>query len=148
MAYKLSEAKDPLNIAEREYASRQNKIQFTAITSCIGVVAKKGAKLTGVHLSMLDDKDKYFGADPKNDVANVLKQLPNPADQVTIFGWIEDWRNAKHSNDTVAAAYLDLTGQLKGRVGKGLKLYHEGMRVDGTYSAEIDGDGILITKVV
>ena len=64
MPYELFPANDELKIAEQEYASGP-KIKFTAFTSCIGVIAKEGATLTGVHLVMVDRKDKYFGEDKK-----------------------------------------------------------------------------------
>lgn len=144
--YVLSETNNPLDIAEREYASAPKKIQFTAFTSCIGVVARKGDKLTGVHLSQVDNNDKYFGED-RNVVTSILNKLPNPADRVTIFGFVKSWRNSENTH--IKQAYGRLTGLLKERVGQGLEVYHEAEVVDdGAYSAEIGGlDGILI-KIV
>jgi len=138
MPYELFPANDELKIAEQEYASGP-KIKFTAFTSCIGVIAKEGATLTGVHLVMVDRKDKYFGEDKKNDVPLVITKLPKLADKITVFGWIDDWRNSP--NETVKTAFLELTGKLKDKVGKGVELYHQSMRKDGTYGAEIGNAG-------
>src|SRR5580700_7398398 len=46
--------------------------------TCIGVIAKEGGTLTGVHLVMVDRNDKYFGADAR-DVPSVISKLPASA---------------------------------------------------------------------
>ena len=134
MPYELIKGTDPRNIREQEYASSPT-IKFTAFTSCIGVIAKKGGTLTGVHLVMVDRNDKYFGADAR-DVPSVISKLPASADKITIFGWLEDWRNSP--NQTVKNAFAQLTGTLK---ANNVGLYHQSMREDGTYGAEIGKAG-------
>jgi len=44
MPYTLSKTADLMKIAEQEYGSGP-EIKFTAFTSCIGVLARKGARL-------------------------------------------------------------------------------------------------------
>jgi hypothetical protein len=82
MPYTITQATDPLNIKEQEYASGP-KIMFTKFTSCIGVIAKKGATLTAVHLVIIAKDESTFDA---NDVPAVLKLLGPAPDAVTIFG--------------------------------------------------------------
>ncbi|MBV8173758.1 MAG: hypothetical protein JO151_04230 [Verrucomicrobia bacterium] len=134
MPYELIKGTDPLKIQEQEYASGP-KIMFTAFTSCVGVIAKEGGTLTGVHLVMVDKNDEYFGADAR-DVPLVISKLPKSADKITIFGWLEDWRSSP--NQTVKKAFAQLTGTLK---EKNVGLYHQSMREDGTYGAEIGNAG-------
>ena len=69
----------------------------------------------------------------------VITKLPKLADKITVFGWIDDWRNSP--NETVKTAFLELTGKLKDKVGKGVELYHQSMRKDGTYGAKIGNAG-------
>ena len=146
--YTLSQTKDVLNIAEQQYASAKEKIQFTAFTSCIGVVAKNGGRLTGVHLVMIGKPpdDPLFGADA-TDVPRVI-ELVMPADAVVVFGGIPFWRDSE--SDVVKAAFQKLTAALSEKVGKskfwerGIKLYQQYNKREGKYAATIAGEGIIV----
>ena len=102
MPYTITEAADPLNIREAEFASA-TEIKFTTFTSCIGVIAKKGATLTAVHLVMLDKHDIKFTA---TDVSTVVDVLPGAPDAVTIIGHISLWEIPKNQ---LVAAFQKLT---------------------------------------
>jgi hypothetical protein len=145
MPYTIKETTNASKIEERECAS-DSEIKFSNFTSCIGVIARKGDKLTGVHLSVYDDQGNIFGEDAQ-DVDRVLKLvLPKPpqkADAVTVFGCIDFWRNSE--SDKVRAAFGKLTGTLKDKVGKDVELYHQSNKKDGEYGAKIGGTGIIIT---
>jgi hypothetical protein len=66
----------------------------------------------------------------------IRRQIRESADKITIFGWLEDWRNSP--NETVKNAFAQLTGTLK---EKNVGLYHQSMREDGTYGSEIGKAG-------
>jgi hypothetical protein len=141
MAYSLTETKNALSIAEQQYATA-TKIKFTPFTSCIGVIAKKGDKLTGVHLVAIGDGGVFM----PTDVNRVHNLLPTPADRITVFGFIDDWRSGLNGEE-IKIATLKLTGELKLNVAHGeVEHYYEVKEDDGTYSAEIVGDGIKLTK--
>jgi hypothetical protein len=152
MAYTLTKTNDALSIAEQQYATAQNKLMFTMFTSCIGVVAKKGDKLTGVHLVIVGEppvpgqEGPRFGADA-SDVPNVIAKLNLPADAVCVFGCFDVWR---HPANQVVPAFEKLTGDLSEKVGKskffgkGIKMYEQCRKDIGTYVAEIRDEGIII----
>ena len=140
MVYALNEG-DPLKIAEQEYASG-SKLKFTAFTSCIGVIAKKGEMLTGIHLVAIGDGGVFM----PTDVNRVHKLLPTPADRITVFGFINDWRNGRNGEE-LKIATLKLTGELKLNVAHGgVEHYYELQEGDATYSAEIVGGEIKLAK--
>jgi hypothetical protein len=130
--YTISKANDPLKIEEREYASAE-KIMFTAFTSCIGVIAKKGAKLTAIHLVMIDKDENIFSP---NDATNVLQLLPTAPDAVAIFGCVSLWENPQNK---VLSGFQKLTGTFQN-----LTKYQKSTFAPGTYGASIDGDDIEI----
>jgi hypothetical protein len=134
MPYQLKEGKDPLNIAEQEYASGK-KLKFTKFTSCIGVVAKKGPTLTAVHLVMVAKDESVF--DP-NDAVKVLELLPPAPDAVAIVGCIDLW---EYRPNGVLPAFQKLTGKFQT-----LKKYQRYAFDTGTPSASInDNDDIKIS---
>jgi len=130
-SYKLIAAAKATAIAEREYASAE-EIKFTPFTSCIGVIAKEGATLTAVHLTVLDDKEHKFCT---IDAARVIGCLPTKPDKVKIVGCIDVWL---HPDNKVQAAFEKLTGSLKN-----LQTLNWG---DGTYGAKINGAEIDVYK--
>jgi hypothetical protein len=107
MPYQLKEGKDPLKIAEQEYSSGP-KLKFTNFTSCIAVIAKKGEMLTGVHLVAIGNGGVFM----PTDVNRVHNLLPTPADKITVFGFIDDWRSGLNG-EQIKIATLKLTGELK-----------------------------------
>jgi hypothetical protein len=138
--YTLIEGTDARDIKEYEYASAKKEILFTAFTSCIGVIAKKGDILTGVHLVAVSN-EKEAKAFAPNDVEQVLNVLALPADKVTVFGCIDVWRDPR--NGTLSKAFEKLTGTLK---TKALELYHQSLKDIGTYGAEIGAAGEIKIK--
>ena len=130
MPYIIKETSSPLKIEERECASGP-KIKFTTFTSCIGVIAKKGEKLTAVHLSIYAEDGSIFEA---NDVPKVIDCLPDKPDTITLFGCLNVWQNP--ANGMVQAAFEKLASQLMP-----LAKYQQYPREDGTYGAEIDDAG-------
>ncbi|HYY27505.1 MAG TPA: hypothetical protein VE860_06165 [Chthoniobacterales bacterium] len=131
--YKLSKASNALAIAEREYASDAT-IRFTAFTSCIGVIAKDGNKLTAVHLVAVTGKDHACNA---NDIAKVLGRLPKKPDAVTIVGCIDVWENQANGK-VLVGAFQKLTGSLQNVT----KDYRE----MGTFGASIVSDEIVVKQ--
>ena len=131
MPYIIRETTNPLQIKEQEFASAK-EIKFTPFTSCIGVIAKKGAKLTAVHLVMVADDGSYFN---RNAATTVLDNLPEEPDVVTIIGCIDLWVSPANG---MSAAFEQLTGKLKTLKKEQLE--------DGTYGAKIKGDDIEITR--
>lgn len=77
-----------LMIREQEYATGP-KVRFTNFTSCIGIVVKNGASLTGVHLVMdsLDD-NSMFG---EEGVTNVIQVLGVRYEKGVIVGFTGSW---------------------------------------------------------
>ena len=133
MAYTLSEATNRLSIKEQEYASAA-EIKFTMFTSCIGVIAKKGDALTGVHLVMKAKDDSIFDS---TTAVNVLALLPKSPDAVTIFGCCSLWENPQNN---VMSGFQKLTGSLKD-----VTKYQQYTFGEGEYGAQIDGSEIEIT---
>jgi hypothetical protein len=133
--YKMSKASDPMNIAERQYASAAT-IQFTTFTSCIGVIAKEGGTLTAAHLVVSTGKDHVCNA---NDIAKVLGRLPKKPDAVTIVGCIDVWEN-QANGQVLVGAFQKLTGSFQERLKKDY-------RRDGTYGAEIVDNEISVFSV-
>jgi hypothetical protein len=133
MPYTLSVAGDVLKIKEQEYGSGA-EIKFTAFTSCIGVIAKKGITLTAVHLVMKAEDDSIFESATATEV---LALLPAAPDAVTIFGCVSLWENPENN---VLVAFQKLTATVKS-----LKKYQQYTFGIGTYGATIDGDDIEIT---
>ena len=135
MPYTISKTTNPLKINEQEYASG-SEIKFTAFTSCIGVIAKKGTELTAVHLVIVAKDGSIFCA---NDVPAVVNLLPKTPDAVTIFGCIDVWNNPANGKE-LHEAFQKLTAELKTS-----KKYQQHEKDLGTYGAKIDGDDIKIT---
>ena len=92
-------------IEEQAYASGINQIRFKTFISCMGVVARKGDTLFGVHLVLYGEEGPFdvVGA------ANVLSKLPKVYDQSYLVGFVDDWA----STDDVKPGYLKLIGGLQ-----------------------------------
>ena len=134
MPYTISKTTNPLKINEQEYASGP-EIKFTAFTSCIGVIAKKGTELTAIHLVIVAKDGSTFCA---NDVPEVVNLLPKTPDAVTIFGCIDVWNNPANGKE-LNAAFQKLTGELKTA-----KKHQQPEKELCTYGAKIDGNDIKI----
>jgi len=87
MAYVYTLASDLQNISEQEYGTA-NEIQFTNFNSCIGVVARKGNNVTGVHLVIVSTDQTIFDNVAAEGCVNLL---PDDYDEVIVYGIIETW---------------------------------------------------------
>ena len=134
MAYQFSLSANPLAIAEQEYATAAT-VQFTAFTSCIGVIAKKGPMLTGVHLVMTAPDGTLFN---QNAATRLMYEvLGNQYDRVCIIGCVDLWRNPQNN---VLAAFQKLESMIRS-----LQVVQTYNFAAGTYGATIDGNDIEIT---
>lgn len=134
MTYQFSQAANAMAIAEQEYATAAT-IQFTGFTSCIGVIAKKGPLLTGVHLVMSSPSRTVF-----NQIAAtrlMYEVLGNQYDKVCIIGCVDLWRNPQNG---VVAAFQKLESMIRS-----LELVQTFNFAAGTYGATVDGNDIEIT---
>ncbi|HEU0014779.1 MAG TPA: hypothetical protein VFQ45_13920 [Longimicrobium sp.] len=132
MPYTLSQAANPMAIAECEWGTA-GTIQFTAFTSCLGVVAKVTGQnnVIGIHLVMVDGHGNTFGT---GDVARVTGVLANQHyDNTTchVIGATGFWQHS------ASAAYNALIAALNHPT-----VYTFG---DGTYGATITGGAVEIT---
>jgi hypothetical protein len=132
MPYILNNAPDPMAIAEREIGVAA-EIQFTAFTSCIGVVVLLNGNLTAVHLALTAADGGAFDAAAANVV---LAALPAGYTSSIVIGSIPYWENPANG---AAVGYAALTAGLINST-----LYP---LADGTYGAEIDGGVITPTFV-
>lgn len=129
MPYTLNPAANAMAIAEREYGSAQNAIQFTAFTSCIGVVSMTGNVITGVHLSISDQNGQLF---TDATVPLVMAALGADYTDAFIIGRIAFWENPENG---VSQAYDKLVQQV--RAGAQLQNFNTYPLGDGTYGADI-----------
>jgi hypothetical protein len=88
MAYSLNPAQDVMAIAEQQFGSGE-EIRFTSFTSCIGVIARKGNQVTGIHLVMLSQDDTPFN----DDAATLTIETLGNYTQVVVIGQIEMWED-------------------------------------------------------
>ncbi|WP_310620708.1 hypothetical protein [Flexibacterium corallicola] len=136
MPYTLTPAANTMAIAEREYGTAANQIQFTAFTSCIGVAVRIGNDVRGVHLTISGaDGTTLFSPDIVPDVMAVLE---NNYTEAFIIGQIQYWEAQENG---VSLAYADLVTAVSavvvgGAVGANFTTYP---LADGTYGAEVLG---------
>jgi len=132
MPYILNNTLLPMAIAEREIGNA-DEIQFTAFTSCIGVVVLLGGNLTAVHLALTAADGGAFNAAA---AAVVLAALPAGYTSSIVIGSIALWENPDNGANVGYAALI------AGLVNSTLYPL-----ADGTYGAEIDGGVITPTYV-
>ncbi len=114
-------------IAEQEYATA-GTIQFTAFTSCIGIISRSGTQITGIHLVIKSADDTLF-----NDaVIPVITGILGNYDQVWVIGRTGLWENPQNG---VNVAYDHLIAALTNPAIYPL--------ADGTYGARLDAQGNL-----
>jgi hypothetical protein len=131
MAYTLSPAGNAMAIGEREYANAA-AIQFTTFTSCIGVIANKGATLTAVHLVMTDGTSKFRSLEAV-DVHTII----GTATQVSIIGCVGLWRNQENG---VRIGFEKLVSKYQN-----LGIVNLYPLASGTYGAQINAGNIELT---
>jgi hypothetical protein len=119
----------PTAIAELEYAEA-DKIKFTVITSCIGLIGCKGKDLMAVHLPLLDKNDKPISDAKSPDLEDAVRARLNGCDPVFLIGETEFW----------PAPTLD---RIKAAAG-GITPDHILSRGSGVYEALWRGDEVVI----
>ncbi len=92
------EDKTGQEIDEIAYGSG-NPIEFSTMTSCMGIVARTGNTVTGVHLGMVSGEESSSGDsrfisefNANTIVDEIVRIIGNP-DQVVYVGYIEDWQD-------------------------------------------------------
>ena len=125
MAYSFNMAKDPLNVAEQQYATAE-EIRFTMFTSCIGLIARNNAVVTGVHLVMLSEDDTPFD----NNAAQAAVDLLGEYQEVVVIGQANMWQH------NLSAPYDHLIGLLENPTIRDLN--------DGVYGGRVSGDQLQI----
>jgi hypothetical protein len=103
MPYSFSQANNVLAIPERQYAT-SNEIRFAGFSSCIGLIAKTGNNLTGIHLAMMDDQDHWFDA----AAADIAITMLGVYERVVVIGQVPIWEDTA----TVSGAYARLVANL------------------------------------
>ena len=78
------------DIAEVEWG-RGKQIKFGGIDSCLGLVARKGDILTGVHLSTMDKNSKWIWEYSAKEVAAEVKRIIGSYDNVVYIGKVTEW---------------------------------------------------------
>jgi hypothetical protein len=128
MAYHLTLANNPNNIAESEYGAGP-QVRFSPITSCILIAGETaGGAVGGVHLVMVQDEEP-FGAADVPVVTGALESLQVSPPTVIVFGQTNMWE------DNVQAGYQALLQALGLPPTTDLN--------DGTYGAKLV-DGTVI----
>lgn len=122
--YDFTEAKNVMAIAEQEYGTA-GEILFTAFTSCVGVMARTGSQITGVHLVLMGKGDVPFDDDAADEV---LKLIGNAYEQVFVIGSVSLWEKENQ-------AFVKMLGKLKNP-----QKYSYG---DGTFGGKINAKGEL-----
>jgi hypothetical protein len=100
MSYYYYKAKDINYIREQEIGIAQ-KIKFSKMTTCIGVIAQVGKELWAAHLPFMggprntpDGQAKPAAFITTYDVENLRSIFPDKLDKVYIVGWLTVWANA------------------------------------------------------
>lgn len=137
MPYQIAHVDTPLNIAECQYSTAalqaptsgdvQHALQFTPITSCIGIFASNtdSTEGIGIHLVLIDSHDNIFGV---ADVGLVTALLEDYPENVWIVGEIDYWRgSAPDAFNALLAALPDANqnDQGSGIYGAGLNTVDE-----------------------
>jgi hypothetical protein len=96
MPYAFQQAKDPLAVADQQVATASD-VRFTPMAGNLGLLARVGELVTGVHLTALTKDGQAFDF----ETAYRAVKLLGPYSQVVVLGFIEAWR------DTGVAAPFD-----------------------------------------
>ena len=86
MSYNFTQAGDVMNIQEQQYGSA-GEIRFSLFTSCIGLIARQGNNVTGVHLVIFSSDDTPFD----NAAADAAIGLLGNYQQVVVIGQTGIW---------------------------------------------------------
>ncbi|KUI98904.1 hypothetical protein [Vibrio sp. MEBiC08052] len=134
MSYTLTETSDVMKIKEQEYSSA-GKVQFTAFTSCIGILAKKKDKseVIGIHLVMMSKDEEWFDKTAAQTVKNCLTTENYDSSDVLLIGCLSLWE----SDDRTKAGYAELK--------KLIQPTHEYQLADGIYGGEIESGKVELT---
>ncbi|MCF6282665.1 MAG: hypothetical protein L3J28_10760 [Candidatus Polarisedimenticolaceae bacterium] len=88
MPYNYTQAGNTMAIAEQQYGS-DNEIRFTTFTSCIGLIAREGGDVTGVHLVMFASDDTPFDI----AAADAAIALLGNYSEVVVIGQTQMWED-------------------------------------------------------
>lgn len=112
MAYDITLANDANNVAEREYA-KAAEVCFTQFTSCIGILARDGQVVTGIHLSVFSQDDTLFNV----PAAGKAVALIGNYQEVKVIGLADVWEDSfaafKAQTGVILTAYHYLLHLLK-----------------------------------
>jgi hypothetical protein len=86
MPYTLNPAANPQQIGEQEYGTA-GTIMFTQFTSCMGVIARNGNNVTGVHLVVVGQDGTVFD----NAAAQATIQVLGAYTEVVVIGLLDIW---------------------------------------------------------
>jgi hypothetical protein len=126
MPYNFAAAGNVLQIAEQQYGTA-GTVRFTGFTSCIGLLARNGGNVTGVHLVMVAADNTPFD----NAAANAAVGLLGGYGAVAVIGQTGMWA------DNLPGPYNHLIG-----------LLHNPAIIDtndGTYGGRVSGAGVFQT---
>ncbi|TDF41456.1 hypothetical protein EYS14_00940 [Alteromonadaceae bacterium M269] len=101
MPYPLTQTSNGTSIAEQEYAYA-TEVRFTKFTSCLGIIAKQGSNLIGIHLVIVSNQETVFDNKAADDVAALLSGYEN----ITVIGKTGFWL------DNLEAPYKYLLSRL------------------------------------
>lgn len=123
MSY-LSLANNTMSIAEQEYGT-SGEIRFTTFTSCIGLIAKNGPIVTGIHLVLFDRSGNPFNA-----VDEVVMRLGG-YQRVVVIGHTDDiWSQIPSYHDLIGRLHTPVIIQTD----------------DGIYGGKVQGGVFQIYK--
>jgi hypothetical protein len=131
MPYTFTQAGDVMAVAEQEYGSA-GEIRFTTFTSCIGVIARNGNTVTGVHLVQVAADGTNFDTTAADQVITLLGSYT----QVVVLGAIDSWE----LNQNVQAGFDRLMTRLVNPT-----VYRWG---DGIYGGRVANDVFEISVTV
>ncbi|MET0752492.1 MAG: hypothetical protein ABWZ66_03935 [Pyrinomonadaceae bacterium] len=131
MAYVLAPAANVMAIAEREFGAAA-EIRFTGFSSCIGVIARQGNNVTGVHLSMMAPDETWFNVQAAADTVAALGGYH----QVVVIGQLQMWEDTQ----PVTEGYQSLIDQLTAPIFSEQDDGNYGGRVNnGTFQIYVNG---------
>jgi hypothetical protein len=128
-------------VRETEYGSA-SQLTFSRFESCVGLVARHGDKLTGVHLVVLDVAScATFDTQAAEQLPAILSI--DKADEFGMVGLWNEWE--KDPNDPIKQGFLTIEGKLAA-TKKTLTKGPCGKAAECSWTATIDGGKIKFEK--
>jgi len=135
MAYLYTQANDLAKISEQEYGTGE-EIWFTHFDSCIGVIARKGDDVTGVHLVRLSKSESYFD---NSAAQGCVDLLPDAYDDVVVIGLLSEWAESESVKGGYEHLLSLLTNPTKIQYGAGtygFRVHNSRMQLGYIYDSE------------